>query len=99
MDDVDATQLLERLAGDLADAAELAVAVGVLLAVLDDLTADHGGALTNHYHRIVAGILALVSDNELGQALDVEGYLTDQGTVDVGEVGGDQRGLATVAAE
>ena len=60
--------LLDQLAGDAADAAQLAVAVGVRFAALDDVAADHGRALGDGHDGIVAGVVPLVFDQQRGQA-------------------------------
>ena len=91
---------LDRLAGDLADATELAVAVGILLAVFDHLPADHTGALEmRRPWRSCSGCAAVLRAAAVASLLDVERHLADQRPVDIGQVGRDQRRLAAVAAE
>src|SRR5690606_4836141 len=79
IDDVLAGQLLERLAGELADAAQLLVAIRVGLAVLDDLAAQEVRAFADGDHGVIARVGLLVLDDQLCQLLDVEGHLGDEG--------------------
>jgi hypothetical protein len=81
VDDVLAGQFLERLAGQLADAAQLLVAVGVSLAVLHHLAAQEVCAFADRDHRIVAGVALLVLQHQAGQFLYVEGHFGDQGAI------------------
>ena len=55
--------------------------------------------LGDRQHRVVRRVRVLVRDEELAEPVDVEGHLGDHRTVDPGEVGGDERRLAAVAAE
>ena len=82
-----------------ADAAQLAVAVGVGLARLHDGAAGRHRPLGDGHEGVVGRVSGAVGDQHVAEAVDVEGHFGDERPVDVGEVGGDQRGLAGVAAE
>ena len=66
--DVLAGELLEGIAHDVADAAQLLVPVGVLLAELHRGPARHVGALAHGDHGVVARVGALVQHDLLGEA-------------------------------
>ena len=91
--------LLDQRARQLADAAELAVPVGVLLAGEHHLAAGERRSLGHGHHRVVRRVRPLVLDQQPAELVDVERDLRDDGAVDAREVGGDQRRLAAVAPE
>ena len=53
----------------------------------------------NRDHRVVGRVVALVGDEQRAEPVDLARDLRDHRAVDPGEVGGDQRRLAAVAAE
>ena len=82
VDDVLARALLDQRARELADAAELAVPVGVLLAGQHHLAAGERRALGDRHHRVVRRVRVLVRDQELAELVDVERDLGDHRAVD-----------------
>ena len=65
----------------------------------DELAARRGRALGDRHHRVARRVRALVGHEELGEPVDVEWDLRDDGPVDAGKVGGDEACLAAVPAE
>ena len=99
VDHVLAGELLQGVRGYLADAADLAMAVGVGLAVLNHLASGHVRPFADRHHGVVAGVVPLVLHHQFGEPLRVEGHFGNEGAIDTGHVGADEAGLAAVAAE
>ena len=66
---------------------------------LHHLAADEGGALGDRHHGVAARVGLLVGQQHAREPVDVEGDLGDDGPVDAGQVGRDERRLAAVAPE
>ena len=92
-------ELLQGVRGYLADAADLAMTVGIGLAVFDHLASGHVRPFTDRHHGVVARVVPLVLHYQLGEPLRIEGHFGDEGAIDAGDVGADEAGLAAVAAE
>src|SRR5713101_8553678 len=107
VDDVDCFTVVEfggevsyLLADDVADAAELFVAVGVgAFAFEDHLAAFKHGAFGDEDDGVAAGILAAVGDEQFGEMLDIEFVFGNDAAISGAGHGGKHGGEAGVAAE
>ena len=90
IDDMVAGELFYRIAHHLADSPQFFVAVGILLAILDDLPADHRRPFRDGDHRVVARVPFFVGSQHPGEFFHVKGDFGDQGAIHAGEVCGDQ---------
>src|SRR5216683_1996722 len=107
VDDVDCFAVVEfsgevsyPLADDVADAAELFVAVGVgAFAFEDHLAAFKHGAFGDEDDGVAAGILAAVGDEQFGEMLDIEFVFGNDAAISSAGHGGKHGGEAGVAAE
>src|SRR5712692_9302416 len=107
VDDVDCFTVVEfggevsyLLADDVADAAELFVAVGVgAFAFEDHLAAFKHGAFGDEDDGVAAGILAAIGDEQFGEVLDIEFVFGNDAAIGGAGHGGKHGGEACVAAE
>src|SRR6266851_1837399 len=107
VDDIDCFTVVEfggevsyLLADDVADAAELFVAVGVgAFAFEDHLAAFKHGAFGDEDDGVAAGIFAAVGDEQFGEMLDIEFVLRNDAAIGSAGHGGKHGGETRVPAE
>ena len=84
LNNLDTGDLLQCFTHNLTDPTEFLMAIGIFLAILNHLTAEHTRPLRDDHDGVVARVRAAILNEQACETLDIERNLTYECTIGVG---------------